>query len=60
MRGRFPHILLAAALLLGSSTTAHAAGSIQIPEPTDLLLFSMGVLGLIVGRQAARKKPPKD
>lgn len=58
--GRVSQILLATALLLGASTAAHAAGSIQIPEPTDLLLFSMGVLGLIVGRQAARKKPPID
>jgi hypothetical protein len=53
--------LAAAALLfIGSTGVAHAADSIQIPEPTDLLLFSMGVLGLIIGRQAARKKPPKD
>ncbi len=52
--------VLGAWLLLGASTAAHAAGSIQIPEPTDLLLFSMGVIGLIVGRQAAKKRPPKD
>ena len=51
-------LLASVALLLGSSTAAYAAGSIPIPEPTDLMLFSMGVVGLIVGRQVARKKPP--
>ena len=58
--GLLSRIALAAGLLFGSSSAAYAADSIQIPEPTDLLLFSMGVLGLIVGRQAARKKPPQD
>lgn len=46
--------------LLATATAAHAAGATVIPEPTDLMLFSMGVLGLIVGRQIARKKPPQD
>ncbi len=54
------YLFSATVLMLGMSAPAYAAGSIQIPEPTDLLLFSMGVLGLIVGRQAARKKPPRD
>jgi hypothetical protein len=52
--------LVGGSILLTTATAAHAAGSIVIPEPTDLVLFSMGVLGVIVGRQVARKKPPQD
>ena len=28
-----------------------------VPEPNDLLLFGLGLVGLIVGRRVARKKP---
>jgi len=52
--------LVGGSVLLASATAAQAAGSTVIPEPTDLVLFSMGVLGVIVGRQIARKKPPQD
>ena len=57
------HIVAKAAFgftVLSAASAAHAAGATVIPEPTDLMLFSMGVLGLIVGRQIARKKPPRD
>ena len=27
-----------------------------VPEPNDLLLFGLGLVGLIVGRRVARKK----
>lgn len=30
--------------------------STPVPEPTDLALFAMGVVGLIIGRRVARKK----
>ena len=52
--------VLSGGALLAASTAAHATGSTVIPEPTDLVLFSMGVLGLVIGRQVARKKPPQD
>lgn len=48
---------LAAALL--ASTPAAAAVGIEIPEPTDPWLFALGVVGVIVGRQAARRRPPE-
>ena len=60
LRLRILSNLLLAAIMLGISTAAQATGSTVIPEPTDLVLFSMGVLGLIVGRQVARKRPPQD
>ena len=42
------------------ATPALAQGSTAIPEPTDLALFGLGVLGLILGRRGARRKPPRD
>ena len=49
---------LALAIALGASPAA-AADWIAIPEPGDPWLFALGVVGLLVGRRAARKKPPK-
>ena len=42
-----------------SASPAAAAGWVEIPEPSDPWLFALGVVGLLVGRRAARKKPPK-
>ncbi|MEP7222136.1 MAG: hypothetical protein ABI673_05650 [Novosphingobium sp.] len=55
--------LLAAfpAVLLAAPVTAH--GGVTIPEPTDFALFSLGVIGLIMGRRAAQRRgklPPPD
>ena len=43
-----------------SASPAVAAGGIDIPEPSDPWLFALGVVGLLVGRRAARKKPPPE
>ena len=43
-----------------SASPAVAAGGIDIPEPSDPWLFALGVVGLLVGRRAARKKPPSE
>ena len=50
---------LAAGLALCASPAA-AADWIAIPEPSDPWLFALGVVGLLVGRRAARKKPPPE
>ena len=42
-----------------SASPAAATGWVEIPEPSDPWLFALGVVGLLVGRRAARKKPPK-
>ena len=57
MNFRFAGMALVAAL--GTSPAA-AADWIAIPEPSDPWLFALGVVGLLVGRHAARKKPPKE
>ena len=50
---------LATGLALCASPAA-AADWIAIPEPSDPWLFALGVVGLLVGRRAARKKPPPE
>ena len=42
--------------LLGAAP-AYAASSIALPEPGTLTLLTLGVAGLVIGRQAARKPP---
>ncbi len=42
-------------LALASPAVAQAIAS--IPEPTDLALFGLGVMGVIIGRQGSRKRP---
>ena len=51
--------LLAAfpAVLLASQPASQ--GAITVPEPSDLLLFSLGVAGLLIGRRAAMKRKDK-
>ena len=34
-----------------------ATASVALPDPSGLMLFSLGVVGVIVGRQASRKRP---
>jgi hypothetical protein len=54
-------IVRTAALALATTllaSPAAAAGGIDIPEPSDPGLFALGVIGLLVGRHAARRKPP--
>ena len=43
-----------------TASPAVAAGWVDIPEPSDPWLFALGVVGLLVGRRAARKKPPPE
>ncbi|MEJ5978568.1 PEP-CTERM sorting domain-containing protein [Novosphingobium sp. PS1R-30] len=35
---------------------AHAAGSIQLPDPSGITLFSLGIAGLLIGRHFAGKR----
>ena len=55
MTFRFAGLAFVAAL---GASPAVAASGIAIPEPSDPWLFALGVVGLLVGRRAARKKPP--
>lgn len=43
--------------VMALATPAYAqSGGISIPEPTDAALFTIGLVGLIVGRQIAKRK----
>lgn len=55
-----PLKLVSAALLisLGAASPALADGGTAVPEPSSLVLFGLGVAGLIIGRQSGRR--PKD
>jgi hypothetical protein len=56
-----PHRIAAAfAILLATTGPAAAANGVSIPEPTDPWLFGLGVIGLLVGRQVAKRRPPAD
>ena len=44
---------------IGFAATASPAWAQAPPvsEPSDLALFALGVIGIVIGRQAARRKP---
>lgn len=44
-----------AAFITATPALAQTVG-VSIPEPSDGALFAIGVVGLIVGRQVARKR----
>jgi len=55
---QLPTILSAAVLTVTLTTPALAAsGSVALPEPSALLLLSMGVTGVAIGRRFSSKRP---
>jgi hypothetical protein len=53
-----PTILTAAVFTAMLTTPALAAGgSVALPEPSALLLLSMGVMGVAIGRRFSSKRP---
>ncbi|OCC23655.1 hypothetical protein MB02_10850 [Croceicoccus estronivorus] len=42
-------------LLLLQAAPAAASWNNQVPEPSDLALFSLGLLGVIIGRHGFRR-----
>jgi hypothetical protein len=47
--------LLTVSLLL-AAVPAHAADSVQLPEGSNLTLFALGVLGVVIGRRVSARK----
>jgi hypothetical protein len=51
-------ILSLAFLVLASP--AYAQGAAQVSEPSQLALVALGILGVIVGRNAAKRRKSDD
>lgn len=54
-----PVLRVVLSLIAALATVAPAfaqSGGISVPEPTDGALFAMGIVGLIVGRQVAKRR----
>ncbi len=52
---RFRNLLIAAVILI-QAAPAHAAGSVALPDPSGVTLFTFGVVGLLIGRRFAGKR----
>jgi hypothetical protein len=50
--------LAAAFLALCAASPALAGAGTAVPEPSSLVLFGLGVAGVIIGRQGGRR--PRD
>ncbi len=48
--------LTALAVLLLAAAPAYAEGAAQVSEPSQLALVALGILGVIVGRNAAKRR----
>jgi hypothetical protein len=49
-----------AILILLAAAPAHAQGAAQVSEPSQLALVALGILGVIVGRNAAKRRNHDD
>jgi hypothetical protein len=56
---RLAPIVAGFAASLCIAPSVHAASIVSLPEPGSLVLLSLGVAGLLIGRRASRK-PPRD
>ena len=53
--------LLIFVALAALASPAFAAGEgIQLPEAPNILLFALGILGVMIGRRAASRRPDND
>lgn len=53
-----PTLLTAAVLAMVFVTPAYAAGgSVELPEPSAMLLLGLGVAGVAIGRRFSSKRP---
>lgn len=53
--GKIRNLVFAVVCLL-QATPAHAGGSIALPDPSGVTLFTLGVAGLLIGRHFAGKR----
>ncbi|WP_374409817.1 PEP-CTERM sorting domain-containing protein [Novosphingobium colocasiae] len=51
--------LPAALPALLTAVPAHASGGVVLPEPSSMLLFTLGTAGVVIGRKLSAKRPRK-
>ncbi|WP_293881585.1 hypothetical protein [Sphingomonas sp.] len=49
--------MVALMVMIGTAAPALAMASIVVPEPGEFGLFALGVVGLMIGRRASRRRP---
>lgn len=54
----FRMVCTAVVVALGAASPALAGAGSAVPEPSTLMLFGLGVAGVIIGRQGGRR--PRD
>ena len=47
-------------LLMAAPASANAAGGVQIPEASSVLLFALGVAGVLIGRSVSARRRKDD
>ena len=47
-------------VFIAGSSPAHAWAGVQIPEPSNLLLFALGLAGVAIGRRFSRARRNPD
>lgn len=52
--------LLPLPVLLAAAAPAHAWAGVQIPEPSNLALFGLGLMGVVIGRRLSRSRRLRD
>lgn len=60
MLGMITRAAIGAAMLLAASPLMAGVGvrvAESIPEPSNIALFGLGMIGLILGRRGGRRKP---
>ena len=53
-------VLLFVALAALASPAFASGGGIQLPEAPNIMLFALGVIGVIVGRKVAQRRSDSD
>ena len=59
-RGDSSRMVFRAIPILLLAAPASAAADAQVPEGSNLLLFALGILGVLIGRRASMRRGGKD
>ena len=53
-------ILASTVLLFLAAAPLNASAGGAVPEPSDLALFALGLVGVVIGRKAAMRRRPDE